>query len=701
MAELYRDAHGVPHLHATDVDDLARAQGEVTARDRGWQIEVDRLRASGRLAELVGASAVSWDVFARRARLDDTARRALEGTDVATRRFIARYAEGVRRGMAAAGSSAPEFRALDGHFGDRVVLTEWDDHDPLGVLHVAHALFSTFPLMLWRAHVAATLGDEWVDVFAGYGDTIPDAAETLPTSGSNAWALHGSRTASGLPLLAGDPHRILELPGVYQQVRLACDEFDVVGLAFPGVPGVPHFGHTGDAAWGVTNAMAHSVDVFRESLRPVGDGYEALGADGWEPVDVERSVVRVRGGDDVAVTALETARGTVVTDLVPSDGDELVGWSVRMPARVRGDLGAAALLPLLRARTAADVIEAFGAWVDPVNRVLAADAQGAVLSATVGATPDRPAGGRRLPLDAASAAAAPERGPSEAVTVTDVAVDANERPTDLRIDRGWAYPASHRADRIRDVLDETRPRTVDEFEPVWGDTASGSAKVLLAFLPRGDLEPDASAARDLLREWNGRMDASSPAAGAFAAWRSALIRRVVAHPALAALHQPHLFGAVFDAWLDVTTQTAAAVARLLAHPALRGDAEELAAAALAETAGAPAWGETHRLLPLHVLSEVTGFDSGLRTSLSGDGDTVRCTGSIPGRTDRVWRGSVARWAWDLADRERSLWSVPFGAAGDPASPHFADQLEGWADASPHRVVTDWARLRRDEWEETR
>jgi len=101
---------------------------------------------------------------------------------------------------------------------------------------------------------------------------------------------------------------------------------------------------------------------------------------------------------------------------------------------------------------------------------------------------------------------------------------------------------------------------------------------------------------------------------------------------------------------------------------------------------------------VHVLAEVPGAaDPGasLDVPLSGDGDTVRCTGSTPGVTDRAWRGSVARWAWDLAERDNSLWSVPFGAAGDPASPHFADQLAGWTDIRPVRVRTDWTRLRPD------
>jgi penicillin amidase len=691
MAEVFRDDLGIPHIRATDVRDLARAQGEVTARDRGWQIEVDRLRAQGRLAELIGEAGVAWDVFARRARIDSTARRAFDALDDETRQFVGDYAAGVRDGMAGVGSGAAEFRALDARFDDARPLEPWRDHDPLGVLHVAHVLFSTFPHVLWREHVARTLGDDWVDVFAG----DEHADETLPTSGSNAWALHGTRTSSGLPLLAGDPHRLFELPGVYQQIRLACDEFDVVGLAFPGVPGVPHFGHTGEAAWGITNAIAHSVDVFEERLRAAGDGYEAWGRSGWEPVDVRRSVIRVRGGADVEVESVETVRGCIVTELHESDG-ELRGWSIRHPARARADLGAAALLPLLRARTARQVLDAFDSWVDPVNRVLAADRSGEVLSATVGVVPDRARSERRRTLQ--SAAPAADRMLPTPIRVRDLAVDANERPARAEIDLGWAYPSPHRACRIAQLLGARRRWTTGEFADVWGDTRSGSASGLLAWLPAGELSAPASEARDALAAWDGRMEADSRAAGIFAAWRAALVQAVTRHHALSPLRDPHPFGAIFDPWMAAEGQIASALPQALRHPSLASEAHEMVLAALERAASATAWGATHRMLPLHVLAEVDGvmtpgaeFDS----ALPGDGDAVRCAGSSPGVSDRSWRGSVARWAWDLDDRERSLWSVPFGASGDPASAHFADQHAAWVEARPTRVVTEWSALTAD------
>lgn len=653
---VFRDALGVPHVRATDVLALAHEQGRVTARDRAWQIEVDRWRAEGRLAERVGADGVEWDRFARRARLADTAQRAYDGLADEDRAFVDAYVEGVNAGR-------------DGEL--------WSPWVPLGIMLVNHALFSMFPRLLWNEHVRRTLGDDGIDLF--------DSAETA-SSGSNAWALHGSRTTTGRPLLAGDPHRVIELPGVYQQVRLACDEFDVLGLAFPGVPGVQHFGHTGSAAWGITNAIAHHVEVFRERLSP--DGRSALGPDGWAPVTRHVETIRVRGGDDVDVEVVETERGPVVID----------GFSVRFPARVASDVGFSCLLPLLRSRSAGDVVDALRGWVDPVNRVLSADADGTVLSLDAGLVVTRPAQDRRLPHDAWSEAArpAPWHRLADPTRVTDVAVDANEQPADAARDLGRAYVAPHRARRIRELLDTGGTFGPADQAAIHGDTLLGSAEELLGWVRRADaLSPGAVALRDRLLAWDRHMDAGSADAGAFAAWRAEVAALLTAHPALAPLHAPHGRGVLLDPWLGVGPRVADALPRLLGAAgfgidgvAVTREALERVTSAGASTGATESWGDRHRLQPVPTLLGHPGpaVDA---VPLSGDTDCVRCTASVPGVSDRSWRGSVARWVWDLGDRRRSRWGVPFGASGDPASVHATDQLPTWVAAETVEVVTDW------------
>lgn len=701
--EIFRDTLGVPHVRAAGELDLAYGQGYVTARDRGWQVEVDRWRAEGRLAARFGAGGLEWDRFAVRVRLADTARRVHAALDAPEREWVAAYAAGVSAGLAAGGRDVPEMRALARACGGAHLPehTPWPDWAPIGVFLVNHVLFSGFPQLLWREHVARTLGADPA-LFAGDGG---------PSSGSNAWALAGARTASGRPLLAGDPHRLLELPGVYQQVRLACEDYDVLGLAFPGVPGVLHFGHAEAAegtasrggqgsgasvAWGITNAMAHHVELFREdaeSLRGAGSGAEQ---------------VPVRGGTTVDVEWVETARGPLVTDV----------HSVRWPVRATADAGVAAWRRLQRSRTARDVATAFAGWVDPVNRVLAADSSGEVLSLTAGRVPEREEHERALPLPAGSGSPEPPawRTLPAPVRVSDLAVDANERPSRRETALGWGY-APHRADRIRALLAAPPGggETPDTQARVHGDTCDGGAGELVAWLDdvvADTAEPAVVRAAGRLRAWaadGARMDAGSADAGTFARWRHALARRVAGHPALAALHAPHGLPPVFAPWLDVTARVGDGLARLLAAgrlvdggPVIDARAEAVAALADVVAGGADRpWGELHALVPLHALAEasgvgqddVPGVPEPLRVPVSGARDTVRCTGSVPGVTYAASRGSVARWVWDLSDRRRSRWGVPFGASGDPRSEHFADQHVTWAAAGTVEIETDWARLR--------
>ncbi|MGW1287994.1 penicillin acylase family protein [Streptomyces sp. NPDC002586] len=299
--ETYRDAWGLPHLRASNVLDLARAQGRVTALDRAWQLEVERHRAQGTSASFLGADALSWDVLARRARLDDTARRcfaALERRDPETADWVRAYVDGVNEGLPAGAGRAPEFA--------RTGLTPapWQPWTPLGVWLATHILFAGFPAKLWREQVIRHLGPDAVGLFATDGPG---------TAGSNGWLVSGARTATGHALIAGDPHRFIEDPGVYQQIHLSCPEFDVVGLAVPGVPGIAHFGHTGTVAWAITNAMADYQDLYRERLRRTGAGIQSLGPDGhWHRATRHTETIQIAGEPPLEIEVIETARGPVI-----------------------------------------------------------------------------------------------------------------------------------------------------------------------------------------------------------------------------------------------------------------------------------------------------------------------------------------------------------------------------------------------------
>lgn len=697
---VFRDAWGIPHLWADSAGELAFLQGRNAATDRSRQIELERRRSEGRTAEILGPDGLPWDRFARQAKLDDTARRCFEALDDGTRLWLEAYVDGINSALDDGLRGGPEFDAAP------AAPEPWNPWTPMGVFLVQHILFSTFPNKLFRAHVAATLGPDAVEFFS---------IEAPVWSGSNAWTVHGSRTATGAPLIAGDPHRLIELPGVYQQVRLACPEFDAVGFAFPGVPGLPHFGHTGKAAWAITNAMADYQDLYIEELRRSGNTVEARGPLGWEPVAVHHETIAVRGGSPEEIEILETARGPVIAAVPGSAGSDTDrALSLRIPARAEAGLGFESLLPLLRSSTVAEVETSMAAWVEPVNSVVAADTAGTVRRFLAGVVPQRNPENRKLPVPAWSAehqwtgrVELPSR------EVDGIAVSANDRAaagcgTGAGNAVGMEFAPAHRARRITELLDVPGPLGAEDMQAIHSDTLLGSLprfRVLLESLQAPDADGPASAGtspqlsagaarlRARILDWDGRMDADSIGAGSFAAWRSALVRRLAAHPALAPLAAPHGYSPLFGPWLSPVSRVGFAVETLLARGAELGiDVVAEAAGALEEAAAAAVgnWGTSHTLLPVHELPG--GLAELPLTPLSGDTNCVLSSESLPGVEDRSFRGSVARYVWDLADRRNSRWIVPFGASGKPGSEHFADQLPLWAAGELAPIESDWDKL---------
>ncbi|WP_406153387.1 GNAT family N-acetyltransferase [Streptomyces sp. NBC_01023] len=707
--ELHRDHWGIPHLRADSAAALAHAQGRNAATDRAWQLETERHRAQGTSAAFLGPDAVAWDSFARQVRLADTARRCYARLDADTAGWVRSYTDGVNAGLAEGARNATEFATAGLEPGS------WQPWTPLAVWLSTHILFAGFPAKLWREEAAAALGDRALGLFATDGPR---------TAGSNGWLVTGARTASGAPILAGDPHRFIEAPGVYQQIHLACPEFDVAGLAVPGVPGIAHFGHTSAVAWSITNAMADYQDLYRERLRRTGAGVEACGPDGWEPAPSHTETIEVAGGEPVAVEVTETARGPVIVG-GPGAPSAI---SLRYPPRVTGELGFEALPLLLRARTVADVDRAFDRWAEPVNVVQAADTRGGLLHRVAGAVPvrDRENGlgvvpgwearyawrGTRAPLpreavDGAAADGVAADGLTAEGTAADglaadgIAVMANQRG--LAAPLGVEFAPPHRARRIRELLAGAENWSAPGMAAVHMDTRLPAEQPLLDLLDGLDEPgPGATALQERLAGWDRRMDAASREAAAYAALRAAVVRRLAGHPALAALAGPGVAGTypeVFRPWLALVTRVAFALDGLLTSELLPETERAALVRAAAEETAPPdvPWGELHRLAPWQALPGEPGGPSGPPPGgwpgLSGDHDCVLSTSSVPGLTHRAARASTARYVWDLARRDDSLWAVPLGASGVPGDPHRLDQLPLWVRGGLVPVITDWQQLR--------
>lgn len=674
--EVRRDRWGVPHVVAGDALAVAFHQGWSVAQDRAWQLEHARLKAEGRTATLLGAPGLPWDRFARRARLVATARSAHEGLAAETRAFLDAYVDGVNAGLADVGEVA-ELASLGVTGPGR-----WAAWTPLAVFAAHHVLFATFPAKLWRHHAERTVGPELAGLFHHEG---------LMGAGSNSWVVGGARTASGLPVLAGDPHRTFESPNAYQQVRLTCtdpdDPFDVAGFTFPGVPGVQHFAHAGSVAWGITNAMADYQDLYVERLERRGSAVWASGPTGWRPASTAVEEVEVRGGATEPVEVVVTERGPVV---VGGPG-EPESFSLRTPSYAAGELGFDSLLPLLRARTTADVLAALEGWVEPVNNLLVADVHGDVRQRVVGRVPDRADGNRWRPVPAEEAGHAwtgwVDPLPTQEVAAGGHLVTANHRmdPDFGRVGVEFAPPG--RADRIDALLTGRSGVDLDDCAAIHRDVLAGQPAALVrAVAAVTGLGDRGAALKREIGAWDQHLDAGSTTASAYVAVRDRLVGKVAALPALRPLGGGSPYGTLLDPWFSLQGQLWLALPNLLSEVGRRlvPEVVGLLAEAVEEVAAdrPGPWGERHRYRPLHAL----GHELDDPPPLAGDNDCVRCTGSAPG-SDTAYRGSVARYAWDLAGLERSGWVVPMGASGDPGDPHHRDQLPAWVDGTLLPVTT--------------
>nr|WP_313362302.1 GNAT family N-acetyltransferase [Kocuria sp.] len=424
---LWRDPLGVPHVQADDLTALAHGHGYVTGVDRAWHVEVLRHRAEGRSAELVGPDGFDGDHLTLAADVPGTARRWWDAASSQDREFFAAYARGISEALAETWPGTPEVRELG--LTERAV-RPWDPWTPMAVHLDAHLLTGSLPEQLWRRRVRRELGDAWVPVLD---------AESPAAAGSNAWLVPGELSTSGAPLLAADPHRVVEESGPYQPVCLSTPDVRVRGLALVGLPGVPHFGRTESAAWAITAAMTtteHIADLAVENR----DGAWYVATTG-ERLEHRSVVLRARGSVERACLLRSCAAGFVLPGTPAAEAvlDAAVPGTattvtVVFPAPTADPARAfSACRELLSARTADDVMEAVSGWAVPCNDVVAADRDGSCRHTVTGSF---------------LGAAEPPR-PLHGITVR-----ANQRPSDPCASAArLACAPPHRARRATHLLD--------------------------------------------------------------------------------------------------------------------------------------------------------------------------------------------------------------------------------------------------------
>jgi penicillin amidase len=716
--EILRDELGVAHVRARASADAFFGQGFACAQDRLWQMELDRRRAAGRWAEVVGEVAVARDAFLRRTGLARAARRDLEALGADARAMLEAYARGVNAFLCSGAALPLEF-ALTGLRPE-----PWEPWHSLAVYKLRHLFMGPFQRKLWRAALLREHGEELVAALraddedgetlsvppgAAYREALDAALDLAPAAAaldaladadgaSNHWALHGSRTASGKPLLAGDPHRALDLPNTYWQCHLACERFDAVGLAFAGVPGLPHFGHNASVAWSITHGMADDQDLFVE--RDVA------------AMPRRRERIGVRGAEAVEIEAVDAPHGPIVLGGPPLSAGIALAW----PTLVAPDPTFDAILPMLEARDCAALDAAQRDWVVPCNNLIAADVHGAIHYRFRGRVPVRDAANRWtpvpgwdarhdwrgfVPFEALPSATRPEGG---------VLAAANNRPAGAGTPYlGVDFCGPSRVRRILARLAPLERATAEDMRAIHGDDVSLVApRFVRALDGAAPGHAHAAFALERLRAWDFRMAPDSVAAALYASFREQLALLVgealgLASASLGKLGEPApppermtllwnalpgLLAARFSppgraAPFDWREACARAFERALAflEARLGPDPDEWR------------WARLHRTLAWHPLAvdlpEARRVLAPPTVPMGGDGDTVLCGGVVPGFGLRASLVSVARYVFDLSDWEKCGWTVAHGVSGDRASPHHTDQVLAWTELRLHPMRYDW------------
>jgi penicillin amidase len=708
-----RDRWAIPHIEAMSLEDAVFALGFVHAQDRLWQMEFQRRVGAGRLAEIVGGGAVPTDRYMRTLGLYRRAAASLVHLSSDTRAWLEAYARGVNAYLATrSGPLPPEFLLLR-HAG----IEPWTPADSLVWLRLlALDLGTNYRDELLRARLSTRLSDRQIeDIWPPYpddapvtlapptqepGPKTPAAGRSGSGDGSNAWVLAGSRTRSGAPLLANDPHLGLQAPGVWYLAQLKTPGQELTGATLPGLPAVV-LGHNGALAWGFTNTGADVQDLFIERLDPADPG-RYLTPGGPAPFTVRAESIRVKGAPPVTMSVRETRHGPVLSDLMP-DAATLFGadrvLALAWTGLAEDDRTADALLALGRARDWPSFVEAARAVGAPVQNILYADTAGHIGFIAPGRVPVRRRGDGRwpvpgwsgdydwqgwVPFEALPRALDPEDGRL---------FNANNRivpdgyPYLLTAD--WEAP--YRARRLAELLAGSG-YDLAAFAAMQADERSPLAEDLLPILLQAKpASAAAAAAIGELRAWDRVMRPKGRAPLLFAAWYRELSRLIQADklgplfPSFWAI-RPQFMEEILKrrpAWCDDLATGAVETCAERASRAL-----ELALADLARRYGPDQakwrWGEAHRARMTHAIfgeQPLLGRLFNVEIA-SGGGDTTVNVGHFAPRDEEHPFASVHaagyRGLYDLADLDRSRWIAATGQSGNPLSSHYRDLTRLWA-----------------------
>ncbi len=730
-----RDSLGVPTISAANLNDLFFAQGYVTAQERLWQMDMTRRFASGDLAVILGPDLVATDREQRILGLRQVAEKTAARMEPTERAQIQAYANGVNAYIAEHSKTLPlEFRFLTyvphvwtvedsllvglsmteflnhGYYKEQLlkekvlaklgpeltaelfVNSSWRDHPP----------GSEGPSLENGLPEEAAPGEEEPSAPAGKGakpaprkapahhavllpfelPPLDSAPEVRFHPGSNNWVVSGAHTATGKPLLSNDMHLDLRLPNTWYEAHLVCGDFDVAGVTLPGVPYVI-VGHNRYVAWGFTNLGPAVEEVYIEKFNDKG---EYLTPQGWVQPEHRKEIIRVKGKPEVNLDVVVTRHGPIITDLVPGETRKLaLKWTIYDPKA--SDV---VFFQVDSARNWDEFRAAFSNFGAPGQNVVYADVDGHIGYQATGLVPIRSSGDGSLPVpgdtdsDEWTGYIPYDEMPRVFDPPSGIIATANGRvsPDGYPYSMSMEWDSPYRTERIYKLLGQKKKYTPADMLAIQTDVVSEFDRYCAErFVYAIDHTPKASerakAAADLMRGWDGAMDAES-VAPTIAYYSRGKLTELLLQPKLGDEWKQYTRWFMNPVWLET----------ILSHqpsqwlPAGYSDYNELLTAAVEaavtdsktpKSLNVWTWGKVHQIDIKHpfwsnvpILKRAAGPGP---YPWSGDGLTVKQAGPRFGPSER--------YTADMADLDDSTLNIVNGQSGNIFDEHYDDQWDAY------------------------
>jgi penicillin amidase len=713
------DENMVPHIFAQNDHDLYYVQGYLTAKERLWQMDIQTRSAAGRLSEVVGPKALELDRYHRRMGMTYGAEHTLQGIlkDPVMSKVINAYSDGVNayiKQLKPGGypiefkllNYAPEeWKPINSAYllklmsetlaGGSNELAMTNVLDKFGA-QVTNDLFPDYPT---RESPIIPAGTKWD--FKRLPIPAPPAAfkaqmlagmkniEKVEGIGSNNWAVSGSKTASGYPILENDPHLNLTLPSIWYQMQMTAPGVNVYGVTLPGAPCVV-IGYNQKVSWGVTNVDADILDWYQVKFKDANRN-EYWYNNKWNKVTKKIEVIKILGEKPLVDTIVYTHHGPVVYDNADmakkGHANVPVGNALRWIAHDESDEFKTFYL-LNRAKNYTEYREALKYYTAPAQNFIFASADNDIAITPNGKLPLKYKDQGKFIMDGSDPAndwhgfIPFEQNPTVKNPPRGFVSSANQSSTDQTYPYyiNWQFAPYERGKRINDRLGAMQKATVDSMRVLQTDDYSIRAHdvlpTMLKYLDASKLDDNQLAALDTLKKWDKHFSANSVGASILNSWWIKFYtltwndsfgdkKTMLAFPSMDRT-ETLLINDPNSIWFDnkntPVKETAADVLSASFNAAINDLVKDRG-----NIGKAWQWGKVKPFEVAH-LGNVPGLGSGNFES-GGTGSTVN---ALIGGHGPSWRMVV-----QLGPQVKGYGIIPGGQSGNPGSFYYDDMLKTW------------------------